>query len=371
MADPDIWWHLRNAESLIAHHELVRADRYSFTVPGHPWINSEWLAEVPYYLAWHAWGLMGIQIVLTAVIAAIFMALLYLTYQDSGNFKASVLACFYSIYLASVSFGPRTVLFGYAYILILLISLQRFRKTGRGPLWAIPPLFCLWANTHGSWLIGFVLFSIVVAAGLPTKDWGQVVATPWSASQLRKLVLTGAASAAAVFINPFGGRLVFYPFDLALRQKLNIAHIAEWVSVDFHELRGKLVLVLVVALFIAALSLVRRWTYAEVGLLLFALYSGLTYVRFLFLLGIVITPIIARMMNFIPPYRREIDKYALNALMMLMMIAGIAWFWPRTPALQASVDRNYPSKILPYLSAHPPDGPMLEFLSLGRLPGME
>src|SRR5580704_8973512 len=52
MADPDIWWHLRNAESLLKYHQFLRYDSYSFTVAGHPWINSEWLSEIPYYLAW-------------------------------------------------------------------------------------------------------------------------------------------------------------------------------------------------------------------------------------------------------------------------------------------------------------------------------
>src|ERR1700746_3821450 len=47
--DPDIWWHIRNAQYLFQNHQLPRADVYSFTVPGHPWINHEWLAEIPYY----------------------------------------------------------------------------------------------------------------------------------------------------------------------------------------------------------------------------------------------------------------------------------------------------------------------------------
>ena len=48
IADPDIWWHLRNAEYLFQHHQLPRYDIYSFTVAGAPWISHEWLAEVPY-----------------------------------------------------------------------------------------------------------------------------------------------------------------------------------------------------------------------------------------------------------------------------------------------------------------------------------
>jgi hypothetical protein len=29
------------------HHALPRSDMYSFTVAGHPWLNHEWLGELP------------------------------------------------------------------------------------------------------------------------------------------------------------------------------------------------------------------------------------------------------------------------------------------------------------------------------------
>src|ERR1700688_18793 len=35
--DPDVWWHMRNAQYLFQHHQLPRQDMYSFTVAGHPW----------------------------------------------------------------------------------------------------------------------------------------------------------------------------------------------------------------------------------------------------------------------------------------------------------------------------------------------
>src|SRR5712691_12225448 len=138
VADPDIWWHLRNAEYLFQHHQLPRFDLYSFTVAGASWINHEWLAEVPYYLAWRAGGLAGVKSLSIVLICLIFLGLLYLCYRTSGNFKASVAACCFSTFLATVSFGPRTILFGYVYLIVLLIILQRFCSKGRAPLWLIP-----------------------------------------------------------------------------------------------------------------------------------------------------------------------------------------------------------------------------------------
>src|SRR5205807_2690567 len=144
MADPDIWWHLRNAKDLLQKHQLPRFDTYSFTVAGHPWINHEWLSEVPYYLAWRAFGIAGVKSLSMVLIIVIFLGVLYLCFKTSGNFKASVAACAFTTLLATVSFGPRTILFGYAYLTILLIVLERFRREGNAALWIIPPLFCSW-----------------------------------------------------------------------------------------------------------------------------------------------------------------------------------------------------------------------------------
>src|SRR5512135_1520232 len=191
--DPDIWWHLHNADYLFQHHALPRTDLYSFTVPGHAWINHEWLSEVPYYVAWRAWGLLGIEGVMLAVLAFIFLGILYLSYQESGNYKAAVAATCYAIFLASVSFGPRTILFGYAYMVVLLIVLQRFRQKRQAPLWLLPLLFCVWANTHGSWLIGLVVFSIVIAGGFLNGKWGSIENPAWTPTQIKKLVITWAA----------------------------------------------------------------------------------------------------------------------------------------------------------------------------------
>ena len=248
MNDPDIWWHMRNAQYLFQHHQFPRFDTYSFTVAGHPWVNTEWLSEVPYLLAYRVFGLAGIKSLMFFLLSSIFLALLYVCYKESRNFKSSVTVCYYATFLATVSFGPRTILFGYFYLFALLIIMQRFRQRGDAPLWIIPLLFCLWANTHGSWSIGLILFFLMSISGLVGGTWGRVESVKWTPAQLKKLVITSVATIAALFVNPFGWRLVYYPFDLAFKQKLNIAHVQEWVSVDFHDLRGKIVLILIIGL---------------------------------------------------------------------------------------------------------------------------
>ncbi len=351
--DPDLWWHLRNAEYLFTNLSFLRVDLYSFTALGSPWINHEWMAEIPYYLAWRAWGLVGVWAVFVALVEVILLGNFYWAYKNSGNVKGSFLVAVYCALLAKISFGPRTLLFGYAYLLILLLVLWRFRTRGEGPLWVLPLLFCAWINTHGSWLLGLIVFGVYGASGLVEGTWGRVEATRWSPAQLRSLIKVGVASVAALFVNPYGYRLVFYPFDLAFRQKLNVAHMDEWASVNFHEVRGKLVFILLVALLAAALMTRSRWRLEEVGLAVFVLYSGLTYRRFVFLAAILLAPILAKQLHFVPAYRPETDnKPLLNFFFMAVLVGVMIWRVPSSSHLEESVAERFPIKGMAYMKAH-------------------
>ena len=298
LGDPDLWWHMENARYLFSHHHLPRFDAFSYTTMGHPWMDHEWLAEVPYYLAWHAFGPVGVYVTFIVILEAILLGVFYLASKSSGNVKGAWLVSCFSV------------------LLVILLVLQQFRAKGKSPLWMIPVAFCLWINSHGSWLIGMTVFGIIIASGLVEGNWGRVEAVRWSPRQLRQLLVTLAASVAALFVNPFGYHLVFYPFDMAFKQKLTVNNIEEWASVDFHDARGKIVLVLLVVLLVGALLSRHRWELGELGLAVLAVYSGLTYVRFLFLAAILLAPLLAKFLDFLPPYRPEIDKHWLNGVIL-------------------------------------------------------
>ena len=99
VADPDIWWHLHNAQYLVQNHALPRLDMYSFTVAGHPWMNHEWLSEIPFYFAWTFLGLSGIDAVTITLLSLIYLGVLYLAWKESRNFKAATIATVFAIFL--------------------------------------------------------------------------------------------------------------------------------------------------------------------------------------------------------------------------------------------------------------------------------
>ena len=365
--DPDLWWHLRYADDLAQTHQPAQFDTYSFTVAGRERANHEWLAPIPFYLGWRADGVLGVEIVRLVLLESIVLALLYLSYLSSGNFKASIFACGICSFLLTVSFGPRMILLGYLCLIILLIILERFRQNGRGSLWLMPPLFCFWANTHGSWLLGFMVFGIVGAAGLIEGRWGQIESRRWTAQQLRKLVAAGAASVAVLFINPFGWKLVAYAVQYRSKMKLPLDHIQEYLSVDFHSKHGLIALLLVIGLLLFVLVDNRSWRLADVGLLLLAVYLGLSYVRFLVVVAIVSAPILAKALDFMPPYDRDADKPILNAVMMSLGILFVvrAFPFPTEAAFERDLAKEYPVEILPYLRTHPPTGRVLNYFGWG------
>lgn len=348
IAEPDIWWHMRNAAYLFQHHAFPRIDTYSFGATGSPWLNFEWLSEIPFFLAFKAGGLRGILAVYFAVLVLIYSGIYYRGCHAGADCKDATVVTFLAILLGAVSFGPRTLLFGWLCMVGLLIVLDHFQRTSNG-LWLLPPLFALWINLHGSWIFGIVVLVIVIASGLVEGEWGLVVARRWSALQLKKLLLALTACLAALFVNPFGYKLVLYPFDLLFRQQATMKSLEEWQSVDFATGNGKLALIVIFALLAAALFSRRRWRLDEVILMAFALWAALSHARFLFFAGIIMVPILAPRLHLFAPYDRERDKCWLNAAFMAALIGWLIFSFPSSAQLQRQVSEEYPTAALRFM----------------------
>jgi hypothetical protein len=364
VADTDIWWHLKNAELLVKTGSLPMHDVYSFTVAGKPWINPQWLAELPYYFAWRAIGERGIFLVCILTMQAIIAGVFYHGYLRTRDVKASFFASFLALVLAEVSFSARTLLFGWLFFIAEMILLFEFRE-GKDHTWLLPFLFCIWINAHGSWLIGLVFAAAFFAGGCVGGSWGLLQSTRWTARQARKLVCVGALSLAALFVNPYGWRLVAVPFDMAFQQKMATVVNEEWQSTSFHDPRGKLVFVVISFLVLSSLVRKRRWALTDVFFLLIASYSALAYERFVFLLGIVICPMLAEDLRLFPAYEKKNDKPLLNALIIAGILLCAVLFFPREAKLREQAAAGYPSRALPYLQSFHPNGRVLNDFNWG------
>ena len=355
MTETDIWWHLRDARTLLENHIFLRSDTYSFSAAGSPWINFEWLSEIPYYLGFRAAGLQGLMLVYFAILVLIYVGVYYRSWRAGADCKDAAIATLAAICLGGVSMAPRTLLFGWLCLMGLLLILDHFKRTGRG-LWALPPLFLLWINFHGSWVFGFVVLGATILSGLVEGQWGLVVAKRWSPAQLKKLVIATLASFAALFINPFGYRLVWYPFDLLLRQQGVMQNIDEWQPVDFGSINGKLAMVLIFAVLAAVLFSRRRWALDDAVLTAFAIWVGLSHARFMFFAGLIVVPILAPALRLFPSYDPELDKRWLNAIVIAGVVAAMVFFFPDEAQLQRKIDTAFPKAALDFMQRQHIDG---------------
>jgi hypothetical protein len=364
ITESDIWVHLRNAQELLTRHSFLRADLYTFTTAGAPLLNFEWLSELTYYLAFRAWGLGGLLAVYMVLLWLIFGVVYYLALRRGANCGDAALVTMAAVALGYCSFGPRMHHFGWLCLAVLLLVLERFQRTGKG-LWLLPPLFALWINLHGSWVFGFVVMGTYIVTGLVEGQWNNVVAERWTPAQLKKLLLASAASAVALFANPYGYKLVWYPFELLSRQQAVRDNMTEWQSVDFHSGWGKMAMCMILALLAAAWFSPQPWKLRDVLLAAFAVWASLTHLRFLLFAAIMLVPILGPRLRLFPPYDAKKDKPWLNLAISAAIVAIIVGSYPSAAQLQKTLDTYFPRDALRFMQQKQITGRLFHYYAFG------
>jgi hypothetical protein len=357
--DPDVWWHIKVGESILATHHWPTADTYSFTAPGAPWIAYEWLGEVLLAAVHGAWGLRGLMALDLILGAAVLFALYALAALRSRNSKAAFVACGLLLPLTAVSFTLRPQMLGYLFLVLTLIILERFRQGHTGTLWLLPPLFLVWVNTHGSFTIG--LFALVVygVSGLVEIRWVSLESALWTPVERLRLGLVFLASIIALAITPYGTRLAASPLDMAFSVPFAVSNVQEWESMPFNLFFGKLFLAVLVGFLLAQTVLRFTWHVAEVTLFVAGVVAACLHARFLLIFVPFCAPVLAVILSrWVPSYQPGKDKYALNALLMIVIVVGIVRFFPSRQQLESRVAAHSPVRAVTYLEQHPAPRPM-------------
>ncbi|HVB29622.1 MAG TPA: hypothetical protein VNG91_07425 [Terriglobia bacterium] len=363
--DPDTWWHIRVGSDILATRQFPVVDHYSFTARGAAWIAYEWLGDVVMSLASRS-GLRGTELLLVASSSLITLLIYYYAWLKCKECKAAFLATAAIVPLAMLSMTVRPQLFGYVFLLVTLICLERFRQGHRQALWFLPPVFLLWVNTHGSFVLGFMAMGLYWACGLVDFSWGGLHADRWALRDRIRLELAALICLLMLPITPYGTRLATVPVEYAFSLPGNMAHIQEWQPADFSQWQVKLFLGLVLLLVFALLTLRLRLNLVETSFFLFATYETCVHVRFAIVFAIIFAPLLAALIaRWVDPYNRNIDKYALNAVLILGMAVAWVRYFPSRADLEQKVAANYPVEAVRYLRQHPLSGPMLNSYGFG------
>jgi hypothetical protein len=374
IADPDLWWHLRNAKFTIENHRPPVFDTYTFTVANAPWLDHSWLSELIFYGSFH-FGLTGIFVLFALCVAALSVGMLAMCLQETDDPLAAGTVTIFCGLLAMSAYTPRPQLFGWICFLGIYAILLRFRKLGHAPLWAIPILFCLWINSHPGWPFGIAVFLIIGTSGFLSHDFGPIAVVPWSKREQRQLIVTFLCSCLALLVNPYGYKLLYYPFDLAMREKLTVGLVEEWGSVNFDDQRGIYVFILLAALFLMAVWASRRWRIDEIVLTIFVLYGGLAHIRFLLPAALVLAPILAPRLGRISSHVAGHERRVLNAVCISIVVGFMIWAFPSRETLRAHIRGYFPERAVDYLKSHPVQGNLFNWYEWGgylewNLPGV-
>lgn len=299
-------------------------------------------------------GLFGIQALYFSLVAIMILLIYYYAFVRCGNWKAACVATGLLLPVAAVTFSLRPQLFGYIFLLVTLICLERFRQGRSRTLWFLPPLFLIWVNTHGTFVFGLAAVGGYFASGLVKFQWRGLVAEAWTARQRVQLLFTFLLCSLAILITPYGTELAAYPVLMAMTQPLNVANVQEWQPLSFGLLIGKYLLSLLLVIFLAHLFFPRKYRLHEIGMLLFAVYAACVHIRFTLIFIMIIVPVIATFLaDWMPSYDPSKDQYALNLVVIALILFSVAKFAPGRTKLADTLAKNYPVAAVQYLRQHP------------------
>src|SRR5262245_62418400 len=149
--DPDTWWHLAAGRTIWETSAVPRVDPFSYTAPGAPWMNRQWLFELALYLGWLVAGPSGPSLVAGAAFVAAYALLArFLRRHLPAWGTAAVLTL--AVLVAVERFVPRPEAATLCFLASVLLLLE-------GPVtWGVVALVvvvqAVWANCHALSVLG-------------------------------------------------------------------------------------------------------------------------------------------------------------------------------------------------------------------------
>ncbi|MBN1263448.1 MAG: hypothetical protein JW991_03780 [Candidatus Pacebacteria bacterium] len=217
--DPDLGWHLKTGEWIWQNRRLPEKDLFSYTMPDYSWRLHSWSGTLIFYLINQQWGYQGMLLFSSLVLALAFWL--------AAGPKKIVLSWFplSLASLAGLSFvAPRPRVIG---ILLAAVVFGCLRISWSKPAWLllVPPVFGIWANLHGGFPLGLVIFFWAIISQLILFFKQKKKLSPF----LGWLGLAFLFSVGATLINPYGFGFYQEVFgEMAGGQKVHL-RIGEWL----------------------------------------------------------------------------------------------------------------------------------------------
>jgi len=232
IADLDFWWHLKTGQIIWQQKEFQFAEIYSFSAPGRPYVDHEWLFQVIQYFFYSIAGPAGIILLKCAILATIYLLIARFLLQKQLNPWIVVTLLMVSIAGGHTRFLERPEIFTELFLVCCYLLLHKYVETKNWKyLLGIAPIIVLWSNIHaavilgillqGSYLAGLILERIVRKFGYPVfYDVGK--------RELITLFLLFSTSILLTGLNPNGYGILKVPFELTRIIDSGLLNNQEW-----------------------------------------------------------------------------------------------------------------------------------------------
>ncbi len=226
----DIWWHLKTGEVIWRGGQIPQVDLFSYTAPGAPWTNHEWLFEVIAWALFSAGGIATLTLLkgtLTAGIAWVAFRTFRILNIPLGS---ALLGTFVLLIGIMDRIMCRPFLFTLFFFALFALCLHAFAAGRLRRLWFLPPLTIIWINLHGGGIIGPQLLFVyalgeAIQSRLAARGWAP--APRLDRSQRVHLWVITLLCIIACLINPWGVNIFTFPLEhLHMQAILTFTH--EW-----------------------------------------------------------------------------------------------------------------------------------------------
>ncbi|MBI2621666.1 MAG: hypothetical protein HYW63_03435 [Candidatus Levybacteria bacterium] len=221
--DPDLGWHLKYGEYFVRTGGVLRDNIFATMMPDYKWVNHSWASDVLVFLAYNLWGFLGVTLLGAAIVTLTFIFVskaFNLSFWDKAFIFPIVL--FIVSNVNAISFRSQQMSYLFTALLFYIISL--YNKNPKY-LFLTIPLFLIWANFHGGFILGLTLLGGYVFLKKIVEIYKKFeIRKAILAFKFESIVITGVVI--ATLINPFGYGVYLETFRHFGNPWLK--YIAEW-----------------------------------------------------------------------------------------------------------------------------------------------
>jgi len=276
----DLWGHLSFGRHIAEHGTLPASDPFTAAATSKPVVHVSWLAQLSGYLVWKSLGEEGLLLLHSLLLTGCFAGVM-LAATLRGVPAALAIGCGATAFVLSLPVAGvlRPQLFGMAALPLVLIGCCRLPKR-RDPLLWLPPLFAVWTNMHGSFVVGLGVLGICSldwVARIIGKHGGLRAAL--GDPRFARALLAPTLAVVAAGLNPAGLSLYFTVLKFGGHEALT--RISEWRPLTINTLSGGLFFASLLLTVVLVRRSPRRFELKETLLLMIFAAAALLSMRML------------------------------------------------------------------------------------------